>query len=39
VAEALGIMRADIGAAFDADCFAALERAISAAEGNLALVA
>lgn len=39
VEQAFGIMRADIGTAFDADCFAALERAISAAEGNLALVA
>jgi hypothetical protein len=32
-------MRADIGTAFDAACFSALERAIQAVEGNLALVA
>jgi len=39
VEKALGIMRADVGTAFDAKCFGALERAIDAAEGNLALVA
>ena len=37
--KALGIMRADLGTAFDPDCFAALERALAAIEGDLARAA
>ena len=37
--KALGIMRADIGTAFDPICFAALERALAAIEGDLARAA
>ncbi len=36
---ALDIMRADLGAAFDPSCFAALERALAAIEGDLARAA
>ncbi|GJD78517.1 metal-dependent phosphohydrolase [Methylobacterium gregans] len=35
VEKALGIMRTDVGAAFDPDCFAALERAIAGLEAGL----
>lgn len=37
--KALGIMRADVGGAFDPACFAALERALAAIEGDLARAA
>jgi HD-GYP domain-containing protein (c-di-GMP phosphodiesterase class II) len=37
--KALGIMRADLGTAFDPICFAALERALDAIEGDLAQAA
>lgn len=37
--KALGIMRADLGSAFDPICFAALERALAAIEGDLARAA
>ena len=37
--KALGIMRADLGKAFDPVCFAALERALAAIEGDLARAA
>ncbi|WP_345819130.1 HD domain-containing phosphohydrolase [Methylobacterium fujisawaense] len=37
--KALGIMRADVGTAFDPACFAALERALAAIEGDLARAA
>ncbi|MCF4130301.1 HD-GYP domain-containing protein [Methylobacterium sp. SyP6R] len=37
--KALGIMRADLGAAFDPTCFAALERVLAAIEGDLARAA
>jgi HD-GYP domain-containing protein (c-di-GMP phosphodiesterase class II) len=37
--KALGIMRADQGTAFDPSCFAALERALAAIEGDLARAA
>ncbi|GJE51770.1 3'3'-cGAMP-specific phosphodiesterase 3 [Methylobacterium tardum] len=37
--KALGIMRADVGTAFDPTCFAALERALAAIEGDLARAA
>ncbi len=37
--KALGIMRADLGTAFDPTCFAALERALAAIEGDLARAA
>ncbi|UIY45682.1 HD-GYP domain-containing protein [Methylobacterium radiotolerans] len=37
--KALGIMRTDLGAAFDPACFAALERALVAIEGDLARAA
>ncbi|MCJ2138079.1 HD domain-containing protein [Methylobacterium sp. J-026] len=37
--KALGIMRADLGTAFDPACFAALERALAAIEGDLARAA
>ncbi|MGH1572600.1 HD-GYP domain-containing protein [Methylobacterium sp. P31] len=37
--KALGIMRADLGAAFDPLCFAALERALAVIEGDLARAA
>ena len=37
--KALGIMRADLGTAFDPICFAALERALAAIEGDLARAA
>jgi HD-GYP domain-containing protein (c-di-GMP phosphodiesterase class II) len=39
VEKALGIMRADVGASFDPDCFAALERALIAIESDLARAA
>ncbi|MCJ2144808.1 HD domain-containing protein [Methylobacterium sp. E-066] len=37
--KALGIMRADLNTAFDPSCFAALERALAAIEGDLARAA
>ncbi|MCJ2022781.1 HD-GYP domain-containing protein [Methylobacterium sp. J-067] len=37
--KALGIMRADLGSAFDPICFAALERALATIEGDLARAA
>jgi HD-GYP domain-containing protein (c-di-GMP phosphodiesterase class II) len=37
--KALGIMRADLGTAFDSTCFAALERALATIEGDLARAA
>lgn len=37
--KALGIMRADLGTAFDPTCFAALERALATIEGDLARAA
>ncbi|XYD06906.1 HD-GYP domain-containing protein [Methylobacterium sp. NMS12] len=37
--KALGIMRADLGTAFDPTCFAALEQALAAIEGDLARAA
>lgn len=37
--KALGIMRAEVDTAFDPECFAALERALVAIEGNLARAA
>jgi HD-GYP domain-containing protein (c-di-GMP phosphodiesterase class II) len=37
--KALGIMRADLGQAFDPVCFAALERALATIEGDLARAA
>jgi HD-GYP domain-containing protein (c-di-GMP phosphodiesterase class II) len=39
IEKALGIMRADLGAAFDPLCFAALERALATIEGDLARAA
>ena len=39
VDKALGIMREDVGKAFDPACFAALERALAAIEGDLARAA
>lgn len=37
--KALGLMRADLGTAFDPTCFAALERVLAAIEGDLARAA
>ena len=37
--KALGIMRADLGTAFDPNCFAALERALASIQGDLARAA
>ena len=39
VAKVLAIMRAEVGRAFDPDCFAALERALAATERSLGLPA
>ncbi|GJD36054.1 HD-GYP domain-containing protein [Methylobacterium aerolatum] len=39
VEKALGILRADLDTAFDPNCFAALERALSSLEGDLARAA
>ncbi|MCJ2047314.1 HD-GYP domain-containing protein [Methylobacterium sp. J-078] len=39
VAKALDVMRADLGTAFDLECFAALERVLTEIEGDLARAA